>query len=82
MDECIKINRDIHIYTAQQQGRERWEITAVLLLLRGEEMNDLSQNQAVVGSFASALYLFSRHRCLNITARIEVYLSRFFYRMG
>lgn len=42
----------------------------------------LSQNQASVGSFASALYLFSRHRCLNITARIEVYLSRFFYRMG
>ena len=55
MDLYIKINRDIHLYTAQQQGRERWEITAVLLLLRGEEMNDLSQNQASVGSFGVAM---------------------------
>ena len=59
MDLYIKINRDIRIYTAQQQGRVRWEITAVLLLLRGEEMNDLSQNQASVGSFASALYILA-----------------------
>ena len=35
MDECTKINRDIHIYTAQQQGREKWRITAVLLRFAG-----------------------------------------------
>ena len=77
-------NKQVCTYLANSIIR-KWRIALYWKAIFGRkagDKNDLSQNQASVGSFASALYLFSRHRCLNITARIEVYLSRFFYRMG
>lgn len=61
MDECIKINRDIHLYTAQQQGREKWRITAVLLRFAGRRNERLVHK--IKRLSAASLRLYATRDC-------------------